>query len=80
MQKRQLERSGLEVSQIAFAWLLAQKPWIVPIPGTTKLERMRAADDRPLSAPIAAGRLLRAIGSRQPRRQRAPRSMLCTGW
>jgi aryl-alcohol dehydrogenase-like predicted oxidoreductase len=27
--------------QIALAWLLAQKPWIVPIPGTTKAERMR---------------------------------------
>jgi aryl-alcohol dehydrogenase-like predicted oxidoreductase len=35
-------------AQIALAWLLAQKPWIVPIPGTTKLERldenMAAAD------------------------------------
>jgi aryl-alcohol dehydrogenase-like predicted oxidoreductase len=28
-------------AQIALAWLLAQKPWIVPIPGTTKLERLR---------------------------------------
>ncbi|MFL5813506.1 MAG: aldo/keto reductase [Bdellovibrionia bacterium] len=27
--------------QIALAWILAQKPWIVPIPGTTKMERMR---------------------------------------
>ena len=27
-------------AQIAFAWLLAQKPWIVPIPGTTKLNRL----------------------------------------
>ena len=27
-------------SQIALAWVLAQKPWIVPIPGTTKVERM----------------------------------------
>ena len=26
--------------QIALAWLLAQKPWIVPIPGTTKRERL----------------------------------------
>jgi len=26
--------------QIAMAWLLAQKPWIVPIPGTTKLHRL----------------------------------------
>lgn len=28
-------------SQIAIAWLLAQKPWIVPIPGTTKIDRMK---------------------------------------
>ena len=27
-------------AQIALAWLLAQKPWIVPIPGTTKLDRL----------------------------------------
>jgi aryl-alcohol dehydrogenase-like predicted oxidoreductase len=27
-------------AQIALAWLLAQKPWIVPIPGTTTLERV----------------------------------------
>jgi len=29
------------LAQIALAWLLAQKPWIVPIPGTTKLHRLR---------------------------------------
>jgi aryl-alcohol dehydrogenase-like predicted oxidoreductase len=28
-------------AQVALAWLLAQKPWIVPIPGTTKLERLQ---------------------------------------
>jgi pyridoxine 4-dehydrogenase len=28
-------------AQVALAWLLAQKPWVVPIPGTTKLERLR---------------------------------------
>jgi aryl-alcohol dehydrogenase-like predicted oxidoreductase len=28
-------------AQIAIAWLLAQKPWIVPIPGTTKLHRLQ---------------------------------------
>jgi aryl-alcohol dehydrogenase-like predicted oxidoreductase len=28
-------------AQLALAWLLAQKPWIVPIPGTTKLERLQ---------------------------------------
>jgi aryl-alcohol dehydrogenase-like predicted oxidoreductase len=27
-------------AQVALAWLLAQKPWIVPIPGTTKLARL----------------------------------------
>jgi aryl-alcohol dehydrogenase-like predicted oxidoreductase len=54
MQNRQLGNSGLEVSvleliaaerdatpaQIALAWLLAQKPWIVPIPGTRRMERL----------------------------------------
>ncbi len=28
-------------AQIALAWVLAQKPWIVPIPGTTKLDRLQ---------------------------------------
>jgi len=28
-------------ARIALAWLLAQKPWIVPIPGTTKLHRLQ---------------------------------------
>ncbi|MDW4597918.1 aldo/keto reductase, partial [Escherichia coli] len=31
---------GVTSAQIALAWLLAQKPWIVPIPGTTKLNRL----------------------------------------
>jgi aryl-alcohol dehydrogenase-like predicted oxidoreductase len=33
-------RKNATVAQIALAWLLAQKPWIVPIPGTRKLERL----------------------------------------
>jgi aryl-alcohol dehydrogenase-like predicted oxidoreductase len=34
-------RSAVELGvTIALAWLLAQKPWIVPIPGTTKLHRL----------------------------------------
>ena len=33
-------RSSATPAQIALAWLLAQKPWIVPIPGTTKLHRL----------------------------------------
>jgi aryl-alcohol dehydrogenase-like predicted oxidoreductase len=34
------ERKQATPAQIALAWLLAQKPWIVPIPGTRKLERL----------------------------------------
>jgi aryl-alcohol dehydrogenase-like predicted oxidoreductase len=34
------ERKKATPAQIALAWLLAQKPWIVPIPGTRKLERL----------------------------------------
>jgi aryl-alcohol dehydrogenase-like predicted oxidoreductase len=35
------ERKGATPAQLALAWLLAQKPWIVPIPGTTKRERLQ---------------------------------------
>ncbi|HME31144.1 MAG TPA: aldo/keto reductase [Terriglobales bacterium] len=38
--KRVGERKRATPAQIALAWLLAQKPWIVPIPGTTKLHRL----------------------------------------
>jgi aryl-alcohol dehydrogenase-like predicted oxidoreductase len=34
------ERKRATPAQVALAWLLAQKPWIVPIPGTRKLERL----------------------------------------
>jgi aryl-alcohol dehydrogenase-like predicted oxidoreductase len=34
------ERKNVTPAQIAIAWVLAQKPWIVPIPGTTKMHRM----------------------------------------
>jgi len=33
-------RKGATPAQVALAWLLAQKPWIVPIPGTRKLDRL----------------------------------------
>ena len=35
------DAKGVTRAQIALAWLLAQKPWIVPIPGTTKLHRLQ---------------------------------------
>jgi aryl-alcohol dehydrogenase-like predicted oxidoreductase len=34
------QRLGATPAQVALAWLLAQRPWIVPIPGTTKLHRL----------------------------------------
>jgi aryl-alcohol dehydrogenase-like predicted oxidoreductase len=34
------EAKGVTPGQVALAWLLAQQPWIVPIPGTTKLHRL----------------------------------------
>jgi aryl-alcohol dehydrogenase-like predicted oxidoreductase len=38
--KQFASRHNATPAQVALAWLLAQKPWIVPIPGTTKLERL----------------------------------------
>jgi aryl-alcohol dehydrogenase-like predicted oxidoreductase len=38
--KRVAERKGATPAQVALAWLLSQRPWIVPIPGTTKLHRL----------------------------------------
>jgi aryl-alcohol dehydrogenase-like predicted oxidoreductase len=34
------QRKNVTPAQVAIAWILAQKPWIVPIPGTTKIERL----------------------------------------
>jgi aryl-alcohol dehydrogenase-like predicted oxidoreductase len=38
--ERVAERKGATPAQIALAWILAQKPWMVPIPGTTKVHRV----------------------------------------
>ncbi|MDA8389437.1 MAG: aldo/keto reductase [Gammaproteobacteria bacterium] len=65
---------GVTRAQIALAWLLAQKPWIVPIPGTTKPHRLqenaRAAavelDTRDLSAIEEALRPIAIAGDRYP--------------
>ncbi|SAL61091.1 aldo/keto reductase [Caballeronia udeis] len=65
---------GATRAQIAIAWLLAQKPWIVPIPGTTKLHRLEenvgaaavelSAND--LSAIEAALQQITVVGDRYP--------------
>jgi aryl-alcohol dehydrogenase-like predicted oxidoreductase len=39
--RRFAEQKKATPAQVALAWLLAQKPWIVPIPGTTKLDRLQ---------------------------------------
>jgi aryl-alcohol dehydrogenase-like predicted oxidoreductase len=39
--KRIAADKGVTPAQVALAWVLAQKPWVVPIPGTTKLHRMK---------------------------------------
>lgn len=68
------ERKKATPAQIALAWLLAQKPWIAPIPGTTKLHRFEenigavaiqlTADD--LHEIDAAGSKIAAQGARYP--------------
>jgi pyridoxine 4-dehydrogenase len=65
---------GATRAQIALAWLLAQNPWIVPIPGTTKVHRLEenigaaavelSADD--LSAIAAALKQIKIVGDRYP--------------
>jgi aryl-alcohol dehydrogenase-like predicted oxidoreductase len=67
-------QKGATPAQVALAWLLAQKPWIVPIPGTTKLARLEenlggatlvlTADD--LRAIDAGASRLTAHGARYP--------------
>jgi aryl-alcohol dehydrogenase-like predicted oxidoreductase len=67
-------RKGATAGQIALAWLLAQRPWIVPIPGTRRLDRLQenlgaadvelAADDlREIDAAAAA---IEVQGARYP--------------
>ena len=66
-------RKGATPAQIALAWLLAQEPWIVPIPGTTKIphlldnigadavkftpEELREINDALLRTPVQGARL-----------------------
>jgi aryl-alcohol dehydrogenase-like predicted oxidoreductase len=44
-------------AQIALAWLLAQKPWIMPIPGTTKLPRARGKNLAAADVALTSGDL-----------------------
>jgi aryl-alcohol dehydrogenase-like predicted oxidoreductase len=67
-------------AQIALAWLLAQKPWIVPIPGTTKLHRLEenlGAADVELTADDLA-EIVRAAGAIQVEGERYPEQLMKT--
>ncbi|TQM57312.1 aldo/keto reductase [Humibacillus xanthopallidus] len=71
------ERKGATVGQVALAWLLAQQPWIAPIPGTRRLERLDenlAAADLQLTADDLA-ELDRASASVQVHGARYPEAM-----
>jgi len=67
-------RMGMTPAQLALAWLLAQKPWVVPIPGTTKLHRLEenlgaaavvlSPDD--LREITGAAEQVRIVGARYP--------------
>ncbi|HUB90678.1 MAG TPA: aldo/keto reductase [Dyella sp.] len=65
---------GVTRAQIALAWLLAQKPWIVPIPGTTKLQRLEeninaatvVLSAKDLSAIETALHQIKVVGERYP--------------
>jgi aryl-alcohol dehydrogenase-like predicted oxidoreductase len=72
--RRFAQRKALTPAQLALAWLLAKKPWIVPIPGTTKLERLSenlSADTVELSASDldeieSASNAIKVMGARYP--------------
>jgi aryl-alcohol dehydrogenase-like predicted oxidoreductase len=67
-------------AQIALAWLLARKPWIVPIPGTTKLHRLEenlAAADVELSA-ANLGEIERAAAAIRIEGERYPEHLMAT--
>ncbi len=74
------EAKSATPAQIALAWLLAQKPWIVPIPGTTKLHRLEeniAAAEVDLSASELAG-LQAAADAIQVEGDRYPPELMAT--
>jgi aryl-alcohol dehydrogenase-like predicted oxidoreductase len=67
-------RTQATTGQVALAWLLAQQPWIVPIPGTRREERLQenlgavdvTLDDRDLAELDSASREVKVVGDRYP--------------
>ncbi len=71
-------RKGVTPAQVALAWLLAQKPWIVPIPGTTKPHRLAenlGAADLGLSA-YELGEIGSAVSRIEVQGERLPEAAL----
>jgi aryl-alcohol dehydrogenase-like predicted oxidoreductase len=68
------QSKGATRAQVALAWLIAQKPWITPIPGTTKLHRLEenigaaalSLDSSDLAAIEAALQHITVVGDRYP--------------
>ncbi|WP_129777302.1 aldo/keto reductase [Peristeroidobacter soli] len=78
--KRIAAEKGATPAQIALAWLLAQKPWIVPIPGTTKLHRLEE-NLGAVNVTLTAGNLFeiqRAAAAIQVEGERYPEHLLAT--
>jgi aryl-alcohol dehydrogenase-like predicted oxidoreductase len=78
--KRIAGEKNSTAAQIALAWLLAQKPWIVPIPGTTKLHRLEeniAAAEVELTA-ADLDEIERAAAEIQVQGERYPAHLLAT--
>jgi aryl-alcohol dehydrogenase-like predicted oxidoreductase len=67
-------RKQATTGQVALAWLLCQQPWIVPIPGTRREERLQEnlgavdvqLDDRDLAELDSASREVKVVGDRYP--------------
>ena len=72
------ERKQATLGQVALAWLMAQKPWIVPIPGTTQmahmLENTRAVEVRFTSTELVE--LNTAVSAIEIRGARLPEQVL----
>ncbi|HEV7257013.1 MAG TPA: aldo/keto reductase [Bosea sp. (in: a-proteobacteria)] len=78
--KRIADQKGATPAQIALAWLLARRPWIVPIPGTTKLHRLEenlGAVDVELTAVDLAG-IESAAAAIQVEGERYPAHLMAT--
>ena len=72
------KKGGATAAQIALAWLMAQKPWIVPIPGTTQMAHMldnSGAHAVRFTAPELAD-LNAAVRATEVRGQRLPNEVL----